>query len=182
MPRMIALFVTLITTGATPAQQGPPSGPEARPDLASVAWLTGSWRGEGLGGSIEEHWTPSAGGTMMGAFRLVVEGEVQVIEYLMISQEENRVVMRFKHFRTDYTTWETDRPLALTLHSASAREAIFHSDWPDQHSPRRITYRRPEDDVLLVEVAGSNLAGELTDRFEIRFNRNSADLQLDEAR
>jgi hypothetical protein len=119
---------------------------------------------------------------MLGVFRLVVEGEVRVVEYVMITEEEDRIAMRFKHFRTDYTTWEDNRPLEFTLTSASEHEAVFHSGIPDQHAPRRITYRRPAEDVLSAAVARSDDDGILTERFEIRLTRRSTGTWVEEPR
>ena len=159
--------------------QGPPAvsaGPvngntvdPPSPALSDLDWLVGSWYGEGLGGSFEEHWTPASGGTMLGTFRLVQENVVHVIEYLMISQEEERITMRFKHFRADYSTWEEDQPFEFTLLSVSDHEAVFHSDVPNQSSPRRITYRLTDAGDLRVIVAGSDSYGRLVDSFEILF-------------
>ena len=145
---------------------------DAKPTIDDLAWLVGSWHGEGLGGRVEEHWTNASGGTMLGAFRLVREEEVHVIEYVMITEEEDRIALRFKHFRPDYTTWEDNRPLEFTLLSVSGREAIFHSEVPDQTSPRRITYRLSDDGELSAVVAGSDAEGRLEEKFEIRLARN----------
>lgn len=46
--------------------------------LADVAWLQGHWRGEVMGGITEEVWSPPLGGSMMCAFRLVVDDEVKI--------------------------------------------------------------------------------------------------------
>ncbi len=143
----------------------------ASPTLADLEWLVGTWHGEGLGGYVEEHWTAAAGGTMMGAFRLVAEGELRVIEYMMITQEDDRVAYRFKHFNSDYSTWEKDRPLEFTLIRVSDREAVFHSEVPEQNSPRRLTYRLESAGELVVRVEGSDENGELTEGFEVRFRK-----------
>ena len=141
------------------------------PTIAELHWLTGSWHGEGLGGQIEEHWTSESAGTMLGAFRLAADGNLRVIEYIMIAEDDDRVVYRFKHFRTDYTTWEEDRPLEFTLIECTATKAVFHSDIPDQHSPRRITYELTSKDSLAISVEGSDDDGNLTDGFTLRFAR-----------
>ena len=168
--KVLALLVVFAAVSASQAQEGlaPASAGE---ELSDLSWLVGSWHGDGLGGQMEENWTPAAAGTMLGTFRLVVEGEVRVIEYVLITQEEQRVVMRFKHFRDDYTTWEENRPLEFTLISISDRQAIFHSEVPEQNAPRRITYRLMDDGTLSAEVVGSDDDGQLTDRFEILFTR-----------
>ena len=71
----MTLIATLILSSsllADPAS-GLVSGPT--PKLTDLSWLAGTWRGAlsdvKCGGQIEEVWTPSAGGVMMGMFRMV---------------------------------------------------------------------------------------------------------------
>lgn len=164
-----AVLVFLVAAVLVSQQVG--RQPEGKAKLDQLKWLVGSWYGDGLGGRVEEHWSPAAGATMMGTFRLVVEEQLRVIEYVMITQEESRIVYRFKHFNSDFTTWEAERPLEFDLIGVSDREAVFHSSVPDQSSPRRITYRLSGEDELSVEVAGSDEEGRLVDRFEIRYRK-----------
>jgi hypothetical protein len=175
-----AVLVILAALTAVVAEETIPVS-DAKPTLDDLGWLTGSWNGEGLGGEIEEHWTAASGGTMLGAFRLVVEGKLGVIEYLMITEEAERIAYRFKHFRADYTTWESDRPLEFTLIRVSEREAVFHSDVPDQNAPRRLTYRLSDEGVLSVVVAGSDDQGQLNEGFEVRFTRDGHELPAESA-
>jgi hypothetical protein len=145
--------------------------PAAKPTLSDLAWFSGSWYGQGLGGDIEEHWTSARGGTMVGSFRLIAGGATKVVEYLMITEDSGRVVYRFKHFRKDFSTLEKDRPLEFTLMSVSEDACVFHSEVPDQHSPRRLTYRRIGSDTLAVLVEGSDQDGILNEGFEVRYGR-----------
>jgi hypothetical protein len=154
-PIAAALVILFALSSAVAQEVRAPS--DARPTLDDLVWLAGSWHGEGLGGEIEEHWTLASGGTMLGVFRLVVDDKIRVIEYVLIAQEEDRIAYRFKHFRTDYTTWEDDRPLEFTV--------------PDQNAPRRITYRLTDGGDLVALVSASDEEGQLSDRFEIRFTR-----------
>lgn len=55
--------------------------------------------------------------------------------------------------------------------SLSDQEAIFHSDVPDQHEPRRITYRLTSANTLVAIVTGSDESGEISDSFELVFSR-----------
>jgi hypothetical protein len=61
------------STSARPANtERLPEGaarPAAR--IADFAWLVGRWQGEGLGGAMDEVWSDSEGGAMVGYFRLV---------------------------------------------------------------------------------------------------------------
>jgi len=78
--------------------------PAAR--IEQVAWLQGSWTGEGLGGEVEETWSAPAAGTMIGSFRMIQDGEVRFYETFIIREEEGTLVLRLKHFNADLTGWE----------------------------------------------------------------------------
>lgn len=170
---ILILFVVSLGGGAATSAAEVAPATITNPTIADLDWLVGSWHGEGLGGQFEEHWTEASGSTMMGAFRLVVEDEMKVIEYIMITEEEGRIAYRFKHFRADYSTWEKDQPLDFTLIRLSETEAIFHSEVPEQNAPRRITYQRVGENGLQVEVAGSDDSGQISDSFELTFTRES---------
>jgi hypothetical protein len=74
--------------------------------LKDVAWLVGRWTGEGLGGQVEEVWTPPVHGQMMGMFRLVKEGKIVFYEFLTLAEHEGTIEMRIKHFNANMTGWE----------------------------------------------------------------------------
>ena len=80
----------------------------ARPaaTIADMAWLTGTWEGEGLGGRFDEIWTAPAGGAMAGFFRLVRDGKPVFYEILTVIEREGSLEMRLKHVNPDMTGWE----------------------------------------------------------------------------
>ena len=43
--------------------------------IDDMAWLVGHWRGEGLGGIVEENWMPPLAGTMASAFKTRARGQ-----------------------------------------------------------------------------------------------------------
>ena len=75
-------------------------------NLSDYAWIAGSWKGEAFGGTIDEVWTPASGGSMMGSFKLVVDGKVSFYELMTITQEGESIHMRLKHFNRDLKGWE----------------------------------------------------------------------------
>ncbi len=172
MRNIVSLVVVTLLIVVASYSWGTDSPSAVEPTLDDLSWLEGSWYGEADGRRYEEHWTAASAGTMLCSFRLIVEDDIRVIEYVMISEEVDGIKMRFKHFRTDYTTWEADLPLEFTLIKASKGEAIFHSDIPDQHAPRRITYRSNQEGALTALVSGSDSEGRLFDKFELRFTRD----------
>jgi hypothetical protein len=93
--------------GTTPNTLTLPEGvprPPAR--VTDFGWLTGRWTGEGLGGRIEEVWSPPDGGAMVGYFRLVKDDKPVFYEILTLIEIEGSVEMRLKHVNPDMTGWE----------------------------------------------------------------------------
>jgi hypothetical protein len=96
-------------------------------DLSAVSWLSGHWRGEAFGGLIEEVWAPALGNSMMGAFKLVVNNEVQFYEIETISEENNTLVFRLKHFHKNLKGWEEkDTTVDFMLVKATKDKVYFN--------------------------------------------------------
>lgn len=88
----------------------------ASSDLSAVAFLEGQWRGDNGGLIFEETWNAPAGGVMTAMARGVREGELAVLEYLIVENTDQGPVLRFKHFHADYRNWEgEDAPITLYL-------------------------------------------------------------------
>ncbi len=75
-------------------------------NLNAVGWIEGHWRGEAFGGITEEVWTPPLGGSMMCAFKLVINGKVKFYELATILEENSTLVLRLKHFHSSLKGWE----------------------------------------------------------------------------
>lgn len=117
MQPILVLLLAALTAGVErPAQGTPGSTPNtlrleagaARPParVADLAWLTGRWEGEGLGGTIDEVWSAPAGGAMVGYFRLVRDNKPVFYEILTLVEVEGSVDLRLKHVNPDMTGWE----------------------------------------------------------------------------
>jgi len=87
--------------------------------IDDAAWLAGRWKGTGLGGELEEVWSPPEGGQMVGHFRLVQEGKPVFYEFMLLDVVEGGVRMRLKHFNPDHTAWE-DKETWTTFTPVSA--------------------------------------------------------------
>lgn len=74
--------------------------------IADAAWIAGHWVGAGLGGVVEEIWSPPRDGVMMGVFRAMKDGKTIFYEIMTIAEEGGSLVLRLKHFHADLKGWE----------------------------------------------------------------------------
>ena len=81
--------------------QNPPQA-----DLSVIEWLAGHWQGKAFGGITEELWAPPLAGSMMGSFKLILDGEVSFYEIMTIVEENKSLIVRLKHFHQDLKGWE----------------------------------------------------------------------------
>ncbi|MCG8506809.1 MAG: DUF6265 family protein [Sphingomonadales bacterium] len=94
--------------------------------IDDFAFLTGYWKGTGLGGEVEEVWMPPVDGRMFGIFKLSGDGELSFTEYMEITQQEGQWVVRLKHFNPDFSGWEEkDDHVTFHLDSVRENEALF---------------------------------------------------------
>ena len=75
-------------------------------NLEEVAWISGHWKGEAMGGIAEELWSPPLGGSMMFVFRLINDGKVTFYESGHIKQAGETLLMQLKHFDGELKGWE----------------------------------------------------------------------------
>jgi hypothetical protein len=94
--------------------------------IEDMAWIAGSWKGDGMGGQFEETWNAPMGGEMMGMFKLVSDGEVKFYEIMAIVPEKGSYVLRLKHFSPGLVGWEEkDKSVEFPLLTASSDEVRF---------------------------------------------------------
>jgi hypothetical protein len=109
--------------------EDPPAESPARNDEPAVedfGWMAGHWRGEGLGGICEEIWTGPLGGSMVGLFRLIREGELVFSEHMMLARDPDGIVLKVKHFTPDFVAWEDkEGAVRFRLEELRPNEAVF---------------------------------------------------------
>lgn len=140
----VAVVLALTTPGpsAAPAQ---PGAPASKPALAQLAWIAGHWVDESDGTLSEEIWTAPSGDSMIGMWRYVGKGKLQIFEILSITDEAGGPVFRLRHFdprmvararrRTSRSPWRscpsrTARPRSRGRASRRERCASPTGDWP----------------------------------------------------
>lgn len=141
---IIALTVphsSLNAQDTAPDTESIPQSPTA--SLTDVAWLQGHWQGQAFGGVTEEVWTPPFGGSMMGAFKLVVDDEVKFYELLTITEEDHTLMLRLKHFHGDLRGWEEkDESISFPLVELGKDKVFFDG----------FTFEKVDDDEMIVYV------------------------------
>ena len=161
MRRLLALAATLAALAAAaqyPAPGAPAPQPAARAAapaarIADVAWLTGYWVGEGMGGELEDVWLPPKAGVLLGAFRLHrTDGKPGFYELFAIEEVDDTLQFVVKHFHPDWVGWEEkDKALRIRLSRISEGEIVFG----------RIVFKRMAPDGLVVKLAIREKGGEL---------------------
>ncbi len=92
-----------------------------------LAWLVGNWKGKGLGGDCQENWSAPAGGSMMGMFKMMVDGEVQFYEFITLIEVGEHIEMRLKHFTPEMKSWEEkEKFIVFKLIKMNGHKAYFN--------------------------------------------------------
>ena len=80
--------------------------PSEKATMADMKRLRGTWRGEGLGGTVEEIYSEAKDGVMMGTFRFWDKGKTVFYEFILVSEGNGTLAVRLKHYGADFTGWE----------------------------------------------------------------------------
>ena len=127
--------------------------------IESVGWMAGVWRGNGLGGKVEEHWMPAAGGSMTGMFRLEQDLSISFHQFMLIEEDKGQLWLRLNHVSPGYKFWEKDGPLGFRLIDLEeGHKAVFESLDPKQ-APSRVTYTAVNDTGLRIRIESPNAPG-----------------------
>jgi hypothetical protein len=142
--------ITTTTYKRKPGAASPPassSSPRARASIGDVAWISGVWTGGAGVTTLEERWTPSAGGVMIGVSRTIRDGNQSAFEFLCIVEREGGLV---------YQAMPNGRSPAtdFTLTKVDADNAIFEN--PAHDYPKMIRYSRKADGSLEAVISLEN--------------------------
>jgi hypothetical protein len=74
----------------------------------------------------EENWSPVIGNSMTGSFRIVQSGRPVFYEFWAVELDENRPVLKLKHFNADLAGWEEkNASTKMPLVSNAEDDAVF---------------------------------------------------------
>ena len=113
------------------------------PKLENIKWIAGNWKGEALGGQIEENWSNPSGDSMMATFKLIDKGEVVFYEIEIIREVENSLILQLKHFDNKLKGWETkDETVDFPLKEITSNKVVFEG----------MTFEKVSDNEMNVSV------------------------------
>ena len=120
------------------------AGEPAPSKIEALAWFAGAWSGDEGPVSMEEHWTPAKGGSMLGLHRDVKGGKTVEFEFLRIAETPGGLV---------YFASPMGRPATpFRLVEGGEKRAAFENKEHD--FPQRILYWLTPDDVLHARIEG----------------------------
>lgn len=121
------------------------SSPKA--SFKDISWIQGHWRGKAFGGITEEVWSPPLGGSMMCMFKLVVNNKVSFYELVTLTEENNTLMLRLKHFHGNLKGWEEkDKTIDFRLVRVTENKIYFD----------KFTFERVSDTEMNIYVVISN--------------------------
>ncbi|NND50778.1 MAG: hypothetical protein HKN54_00130 [Flavobacteriaceae bacterium] len=133
--------LAVVGEGGKAAEVDPNKKLEAK--LENIAWITGNWKGEALGGIVEENWSAANGDSMMATFRLIQNDKVVFYEIEIIREVDDTLILQLKHFNNDLKGWETkDETVEFPLKEITLNKVVFHG----------MTFERISDNEMTVYV------------------------------
>jgi len=150
---MKTLAVALVCTCAVAAQAPRPA---VRASIADLAWLPGAWISQATSAApatpvtIDERWTPAAGGAMLAVSRTVKDGRMVEFEYLRIVERDGGLV---------YIAQPNGRPPTdFVLTRLDPHSATFEN--PAHDFPKMIRYSLLPDGRLEARISDGGSKGE----------------------
>ena len=133
------------STDPMPAPHEQPAAQKTAAAIGQVAWISGVWIGTTGAVTVEERWTPSAGGSMLAIARTLRNGVMSSFEFLCIAERDGGLV---------YTAMPNGRtpPTDFRLTTVTADSATFEN--PAHDFPKLIRYARRPDGSLETTVSG----------------------------
>jgi len=130
-PRLPAVAALLLVT-ALLAGSLPGCARRGHGSIDSLAWLSGCWQGKGEEGMVDAQWGKPAGGSLVGASRVVNRDRTVSTEFLQIREAAEGLVLTVHPLGQPPVSYRLDR--------AGKTSAVFVN--PAQDFPQRLVYQR----------------------------------------
>lgn len=141
----LALIAGLAGFAALPAGlQDPDKNPavpagakQADADFARLAWIAGTWVMQDGGKTIEEHWRPLQGTTLLGTSHTYDKGRTHFFEFLRIASMNGKIA---------YIAMPGGAQPTVFLMS-KCEDGLVEFENPMHDHPQRIRYQRTEKGI-----------------------------------
>ena len=121
------LAISLLSSGGGSSVTHAPDRESSEKKLEALAWLEGSWQGVTAEGALAEiHYSRNRAGTLLGSMRLSEDGQVQVLELIVLHATPEGVFLRLRHFDVTLEPWE-ERAEELLLTAGEANRWDFEN-------------------------------------------------------
>jgi hypothetical protein len=142
---LVAVVLLALSAGSTAQSPQPVRG-----SISQLTWLAGSWAGGGAAVSIEERWTPAAGGAMLAVSRTIKGDRMIAFEFLRIVERDGTLI---------YIAQPDGRPpTEFRLSAITADSATFENKAHD--FPKVIAYAKKPEGTLEARVSDGSQKGE----------------------
>ena len=132
------------TARSTPAQSPRPAAPQTQ--AARLAWMEGRWGGTADGVEMEEQWSSSAGGALLGMHKDVKGGSMTSFEFMRIDTAPKEGLVYFASPRSAPVT-------PFVLLELGDKRVVFENK--DHDFPQRILYWLDAAGALHARVEGT---------------------------
>ena len=134
----LAFFLLLVAAPAL-AQSA-----KARP-TDKLAWLTGCWEWRSPRGVVDEHWSSTSGGMLLGFSRTMRGDSITEYEFVRIYNAGDTLVYDAHPSRQERAEFRAVGPFESSV--------VFEN--PTHDFPQRVIYRRAGADTLMARVEGT---------------------------
>lgn len=134
------------------------AGPDQQ--IASMAWLAGTWEGPMWGGTFTAYYCTPEGGKIMSFNRLMKDGQVGFHEFEVFEVQDGRVMF------LPYPGGKPATPMPMTQCDAQGRKATFEK--PDKDFPTRIEYHRKSENNLVITLSDPHGGSSKVQTFDLK--------------
>lgn len=145
-PRQVGTIYKRSAEQLSAAASSTPAVQKASASIARVGWIAGTWIGTTGPVTVEERWTPPAGGSMIATARTLRNSAMAGFEFLCMAERDGSLV---------YTALPNARTPAtdFVLTTITDDSATFEN--PAHDYPKMIRYSRLADGSLQTTVSGA---------------------------
>ena len=142
--RGLGAFLLLVTISS--ADRAAAQEPQRKALATDLAWMAGCWQSLSGEPGSGEHWSPPAGGTLIGSGRTIKDSKTVAHEFLVIKETDDGGLV--------YVAAPAGQQGSVYfLAKLGEKEVIFENPYAD--FPRRIHYRLHESGRLLARIEGT---------------------------